>query len=147
MSGDPDFVIGEGDPVQRVASLLQEKPALVILDNFESVLGREPLMPAEELKAVLDAVWLWADGTANKISSHGSRLLITTRDTSFNDSRFSPSQARRHVALQGLAPHDALELAAVIKVILSSLSLPIGFGGRWTRQRGRVCKIGSYALS
>lgn len=114
LSGDPDFVIGDGDPVARIASLLQEKPALVILDNFESVLGRSPLMPAEELKAVLDAVWLWANGNANKISPHGPRLLITTRDTSFNDSRFSPSQACRHVELQGLAPDDALTLAAVI---------------------------------
>lgn len=114
VSGDPNFVLGDGDLVARVSRLLQEKPALVILDNFESVLGRSPLMPAEELKSVLDAVWLWADGNANKLSPHGSRLLITTRDTSFNDSRFSPSQACRHVALQGLAPHDALELAAVI---------------------------------
>lgn len=114
VSGDPNFVLGEGDPVARVARLLQEKPALVILDNFESVLGRSPLMPAEELKAVLDAVWLWAGGNANKLSPHGARILITTRDTSFNDSRFSPSQACQHVPLQGLAPHDALELAAVV---------------------------------
>ena len=116
VSGDPNFVLGEGDPVARVGRLLQEKPALVILDNFESVLGRSPLMPAEELKAVLDAVWLWANGNANKHSpaKAGSRILINTRDTSFNDSRFSPSQACRHVALQGLAPHDALALAAMI---------------------------------
>ncbi|NUM64822.1 tetratricopeptide repeat protein [candidate division KSB1 bacterium] len=118
VSGDPDFVIGDGDPVARIARLLQEKPALVILDNFESVLGRSPLMPAEELKAVLDAVCLWATSNVTPakagVSPHGSRLLITTRDTNFNDSRFSPSQACRHVALQGLAPHDALELAAVV---------------------------------
>lgn len=122
VSGDPNFVLGDGDPVVRIARLLQEKPALVILDNFESVLGhsrgREPLIPAEELKAVLDAVWLWATSNVTPakagVSPHGSRILMTTRDTSFNDSRFSPSQACRHVALQGLAPHDALELAAVV---------------------------------
>ncbi|MCG3155988.1 MAG: Photosystem I assembly protein Ycf3 [bacterium] len=118
VSGDPNFVLGEGDPVARVARLLQEKPALVILDNFESVLGRNPLMPAEELKAVLDAVWLWATSNVTPakagVSSHDSRILITTRDTSFNDSRFSPSRSCRHVPLQGLAPHDALELAAVV---------------------------------
>lgn len=118
VSGDPDFVLGEGDPVARVARLLQEKPALVILDNFESVLGRSPLMPAEELKTVLDAVWSWATNNVTPVkagvSPHGSRLLITTRDTSFNDSRFSPSQVSQHVQLQGLAPHDALELAAVV---------------------------------
>ena len=48
----------------RVGQLLRERPALVILDNFESVLGRDALMPPEELKAVLDAVWSWADGAA-----------------------------------------------------------------------------------
>lgn len=57
ISGDPNFVLGEGDPVERVADLLREQPALIILDNFESVLGRDPVMPAEELEAVLDAVW------------------------------------------------------------------------------------------
>lgn len=117
VSGDPNFVLGDGDSVARVARLLQDKPALVILDNFESVLGRSPLMPAEELKAVLDAVWLWAAGSTQQpapAKAGGSRLLITTRDTSFNDSRFSPSQACRHLVLQGLASHDALELAAVV---------------------------------
>jgi tetratricopeptide (TPR) repeat protein len=114
VSGDPNFVLGEGDPVARVARLLQEKPALVILDNFESVFGCAPLMPAEEMKAVLDAVWLWADGNANKHSSHGPRILITTRDNSFNDSRYRPSLVCRHIELQGLPPGDSLGLAAVI---------------------------------
>lgn len=118
VSHDPNFVLGEGDPVSRITRLLQEKPTLVILDNFESVLGRTPLMPAEELQTVLDAVWLWVNGNLAPAKAggqpHGSRVLITTRDTSFNDSRFSPSQACRHVALQGLAPHDALALAAMI---------------------------------
>ncbi len=60
LSSDPNFALGDGDPVERVGALLRERPALAILDNFESVLGRAPLMPAEELKAVLDAVWGWA---------------------------------------------------------------------------------------
>ncbi|MDV7393786.1 hypothetical protein RZS08_20580, partial [Arthrospira platensis SPKY1] len=61
LSGDPDWVIhGDGDPVERVGELLAAKPALLILDNFESVLGRDPLMPAEELQAVLNAVYRWA---------------------------------------------------------------------------------------
>ncbi|MBI5304790.1 MAG: CHAT domain-containing protein, partial [Chloroflexi bacterium] len=62
LTRDPNFVIGDGDPVQRIAALMQGgeiPPLLIILDNFESVLGREPLMPADELSAVLDAVWQW----------------------------------------------------------------------------------------
>ena len=62
ISGDPNFALGEGDPVGRIADLLAERPGLIILDNFESVLGREPVMPAEELRAVLDAVWRWGRG-------------------------------------------------------------------------------------
>ena len=49
VSGDPDFVIhgAEGDDaVARIGALLRERPALLILDNFESVLGRDPLMPS-----------------------------------------------------------------------------------------------------
>ena len=42
VSGDPDFILGEGDPVAAIGKLLAERPSLVILDNFESVLGREP---------------------------------------------------------------------------------------------------------
>jgi len=112
VSGDPDFVIGQGDPVARVAALLRGRPALVILDNFESVLGREPLMPPDELKAVLDAVWTWAVG-ANGHSPR-PRVLITTRDTTFNDARFAPSRACAHIELGGLARGDALALAAAV---------------------------------
>ena len=108
LSGDPDFMIhGEGDPVTRIAALLREQPALIILDNFESVLGREPLMPAEELRAVLDAALAWA-------AAPGSAVLITTRDTTFDDPRFAPSRRCAHLALQGLALSDALDLAAAV---------------------------------
>jgi tetratricopeptide (TPR) repeat protein len=121
VSGDPDFAIGEGDPVQRVAGLLGERPALVILDNFESVLGRAPLMPPDELKAVLDAVWTWAAPHPQPLSQGerggravGARLLITTRDTTFNDARFGPSRQCAHVELGGLEQADALDLAAAV---------------------------------
>ena len=113
LSGDPDFMIhGAGDedardPVTRIAALLRERPALIILDNFESVLGREPLMPAEELRAVLDAALAWA-------AAPGSAVLITTRDTTFDDPRFAPSRRCAHLALQGLALSDALDLAAAV---------------------------------
>jgi tetratricopeptide (TPR) repeat protein len=109
VSGDPDWQVhGEGEIVDRVGALLRERPALVILDNFESVLGRAPLMLAEELAAVLDAVWAWAGGEG------GSRVLVTTRDTTFNDPRFKPSQACAYVALEGLAMPEALALAAAV---------------------------------
>ena len=130
VSGDPNFVIGEGDPstglrtgpstvseaalrtgpVERITDLLRQQPALVILDNFESVLGRKPLMPPEELKTVLDAVWSCVAGDKET----RSRVLITTRDTAFNDARFSPSRACTHIELGGLATPDALALAAAV---------------------------------
>jgi tetratricopeptide (TPR) repeat protein len=117
VSGDADFMVhGEGDPVARVGALLRARPALVILDNFESVLGREPLMPAGELQAVLDAVWAWAGGGTGKggRGPGGSRVLITTRDTTFADARFKPSRPCAHVALEGLTRADALALAAAV---------------------------------
>lgn len=130
ISGDPDWVIhGEGDQVDRIGALLAKRPALLILDNFESVLGREPVMPAEELRQVLDAVWAWssaADRGAEEqgggqdvrgpvyAGSGGTRVLITTRDTNFGDGRFAPSQMCQHVGLQGLAQADALALAAAV---------------------------------
>ncbi|MBK8900759.1 MAG: tetratricopeptide repeat protein [Anaerolineaceae bacterium] len=126
VSGDPDWVIhGEGPLVDRVGQLLAERPALLILDNFESVLGRSPLMPPEEVAQVLDAVWQWSvignrlSVNGNPITDNGlpitsTRVLITTRDTTFNDARFAPSKECRHVALQGLAETDALALAAAV---------------------------------
>lgn len=121
VSEDPDFMIRDGDAVQRVADLLAARPALVILDNFESVLGREPLMPGPEVQAVLDAVWRWADGErfAQERGQPGpaprhSVILITTRDTSFPDARFAPGGACAHLPLEGLADRDALDLAAAI---------------------------------
>jgi tetratricopeptide (TPR) repeat protein len=111
VSGNPNFILGEGDPVGRVADLLRGRPALVILDNFESVLGREPLMPPGELQAVLDAVYQWAVGAGSPCPS---RVLITTRDTTFNDARFGPSRRCAHIELGGLARDDALALAAAV---------------------------------
>ncbi len=116
LTRDPNFVIGDGDPVERIAALLRERPALVILDNFESVLGRAPLMPADELRAVLDAVWGWGQGDkeTRRQGDQGSKILITTRDVTFHDLRFSPSAACAHIELGGLAESDALDLAASV---------------------------------
>ncbi|MBI5650345.1 MAG: hypothetical protein HZC40_07865, partial [Chloroflexi bacterium] len=112
LARDPNFVIGDGDPVERIAALLRENPALIILDNFESVLGQEPLMPVEELQVILDAVWSWVGAT--HASPLRSRVLITTRDTTFNDARFAPSAHCAHIELGGLAMSDALALAASV---------------------------------
>ena len=119
VSGDPDWVIhGDGDLVARVGQLLAEKPALVILDNFESLLGRDALMPAEELAELLAAVHHWTNTPSPSHpltpASPRPRLLITTRDTSFPDGRFAPGQGCRHIQLGGLATDDALALAAAV---------------------------------
>ncbi len=118
VSGDPNFSLGEGDPVERVAALLRERPALVILDNFESVLGPEPLMPAEELAAVLDAVYRWATvgrpPSPAQDAGRGSRVLITTREASIPNPRFGPSADCLHLELGGLDGDEALELAAAV---------------------------------
>lgn len=106
VSGDPDFMLGEGDPVEKVTEWLRQQPALLILDNVESVVGNNPLMPTEELSSILDAVWRW--------SQTGARILITTRDTTLNDARFMPSKRCIHLPLQGLAKNDALRLAKAV---------------------------------
>ena len=113
VSGDPNWQIGDGDPVTRVADLLATQPALVILDNFESVIGSQPVMPQAELAAVLDAVWTWAQAGL-MAGARGSRVLITTQDTHLNDSRYVPGKNCAHLELGGLAPRDALELAGNI---------------------------------
>ncbi|TKJ36587.1 hypothetical protein CEE37_15010 [candidate division LCP-89 bacterium B3_LCP] len=121
VSNDPNFAIGEGDPVERVADVLKENPALIILDNFESVLGKDPMMPPDELEEILDAVWKWAETDTSEARDKSSvitpprtRILITTRDTNFNDSRFSPSKECAHIELGGLIQSEALNLAAAV---------------------------------
>jgi hypothetical protein len=127
-------LLGVDDPVARVGELLRERPALLILDNFESALGSAPLLPAEELRAVLDAVWGWvAPGKMTRGQDDkmiGSRVLITTRDTNVGDARFRPSRLCRHVELGGLARDDAMALAAAPSPrSRGSRCLPLG--GPW----------------
>lgn len=117
LSGDKDWAIhGEGTLPDRLAALLRERPALLILDNFESVLGKAPLMPPEELQELLNFVGQVSNlsGQFGNLPYKGSCVLITTRDTSFNDARFAPSRTCRHIPLSGLAAPDALALAAAI---------------------------------
>ena len=117
-----NFAIHEGDPIQAIADSLAETPTLIVWDNFESILpdGDVPL-PAEALKALLDAGAKWAGSDADFRSlqdfgslKYGSRLLITTRDTSLPHDAYEPSRLCAHLPLGGLAGLDALELAATI---------------------------------
>ncbi len=57
---EENFQIYEGDKVEAIAQSLREKPALVVFDNFESILpnGNAPL-PADELQKLLDAAAKW----------------------------------------------------------------------------------------
>jgi hypothetical protein len=125
---EDNFQIHEGDKVEAIAQSLREKPALVVFDNFESALpnGNAPMT---ELQTLLDAAsrWFPADGGPQTVDRprstvHGrSALLITTRNTDIPHPSFTPSKTCLHKELTGLAPSDALELAASI---LGAYDLP-----------------------
>ncbi|MEW6031068.1 MAG: tetratricopeptide repeat protein [Chloroflexota bacterium] len=135
---EDNFQIYQGDKIEAIAQSLRETPALVIFDNFESVLpnGNAPL-PADELQKLLDAAARWfpagldtaAEVEWTKSVSRPRRLLdqrrscmlITTRNPNIPNPAFSPSKNCLHKELEGLAPSDALELAASI---LEAYSLP-----------------------
>jgi len=104
----PDFAIHGGDPVAAIAASLRETPTLLVWDNFESILPRgDAALDAGELAELLDAGATWA-------GQGGSRLLITTRDVEFGHPAFEPGRDTLHMALEGLAPADALALAGQI---------------------------------
>ncbi|MFZ5910331.1 MAG: tetratricopeptide repeat protein, partial [Chloroflexota bacterium] len=135
---EENFQIHQGDKTEAIAESLREKPALVVFDNFESILpnGNAPLSP-EELQKLLDAAARWfpagldtaAEVEWTKSVSRPRRLLdqrrscmlITTRNPNIPNPAFSPSKNCLHKELEGLAPSDALELAASI---LEAYSLP-----------------------
>ena len=55
---EENFQIHQGDKVEAIAQSLEEKPALVVFDNFESALpGGNAPMP--DLQALLDAAANW----------------------------------------------------------------------------------------
>ncbi|MFZ5857034.1 MAG: tetratricopeptide repeat protein [Chloroflexota bacterium] len=126
---EENFQIHAGDKVEAIAQSLQEKPALIVFDNFESVLpnGNAPMA---ELQALLDAAAKWfgtaglgtpREKRAGLLDQRGSRLLITTRNTSIPHPAFTPGKTCLHKELTGLTASDALELAASI---LEAYSLP-----------------------
>ena len=119
-----NFQIYPGEKVEALARSLREHPALVIFDNFESVLpnGNAPL-PAEELQSLLDAAArCFPPPPPDPRSRHaGSCLLITSRNPDLPHPAFAPGRACQRMELEGLAPDDALDLAAAI---LEAHSLP-----------------------
>ena len=117
---EENFQIYQGDKVEAIARSLKEKPALVVFDNFESVLpnGNAPM---GELPDLLNAASNWFGTSDTPILNIGSRLLITTRNTDIPHPAFTPSKTCLHKELEGLAASDALELAASI---LEAYSLP-----------------------
>lgn len=103
-----DFNIHEGEPLAAIAHALARTPTLLVLDNCESILpGGDAALPPADLTALLDAAALWA-------GQGGSRLLLTTRDTSFGHDAYAPGAACLHLPLAGLAGEEALELAGQI---------------------------------
>ena len=110
-----DFNIHDGEPVAAIAEALARTPTLLVLDNFESILpGGDVALPPTDLTALLDAAAAWA-------SQGESRLLITTRDTSFGHDAYAPGRGCVHIPLAGLAGEEALELAGQI---LEDRSIP-----------------------
>ena len=112
---EDNFQIHQGDKVEAIAQSLKEKPALVVWDNFESVLpnGDAP-MASDELQKLLGAAAKWFAPADSQIPHNHSRLLITTRNSDIPHAAFTPSQNCLHKELEGLAASDALELASVI---------------------------------
>jgi len=135
---EENFEIHQGDKIEAIAKSLREKPALVVFDNFESVLpnGNAPL-PVDELQKLLEAAAKWfsagrvGGGVSIQTSStrpappyrdqRRSCLLITTRNSNIPHPAFSPGKNCLHKELEGLEASDALELAASI---LEAYSLP-----------------------
>jgi tetratricopeptide (TPR) repeat protein len=110
--------LGLGDHASsgEVRQALQHKPALLIFDNFESVLEHgDAGLPAAELRELLDLAWSWvAPSPGRSLDPLGPRLLITTRDTNFNHPRFNASQDCAYLELGGLQGGEALELARAV---------------------------------
>ena len=116
VSDDPNWTLGEGDPVERVGALLRERPRADHPGQLRVGRGRPSVMPAEELRDVLDAVWAWTAPAraARSPAAPAARVLITTRDANLKDERFLPSRHCAHLGLAGLAKADALDLAAAL---------------------------------
>ena len=77
--------------IAMLAESLATTPTLIVWDNFESIMAKGDVpLPADELKTLLDAGAEWLGLNDGEERGGGdtvrSRLLITTRDVSFDRS-------------------------------------------------------------
>jgi tetratricopeptide (TPR) repeat protein len=119
--GDLELAIGElsaalfrdgarppDDPAWAIEDALRETPTLVVFDSFENLLhGGDAPLEASAIHELLEVAYRWA-------GAGGSRLLITTRDPALPHGDYAPSVITKPIELGGLAPQDALELAATM---------------------------------
>ncbi len=112
LSDDPAAPLDETDPIAQVDRLLNEQPALLILDGVETVLGPEPSIPPEERLAILDAVWGWMGRGARRSPS---RVLMTSRTAAPEEGWLGRgSRACASIELAGLDGEEGLMLAAAL---------------------------------
>lgn len=94
-----------GASLQRVRSSLADRPTLLVVDSIETVLasGDAPLSEPD-LDVLSDLLLSVAD-------IPGCGVLLTTRGTNLDAPRLADGDRVRHLALGGLHPDDAYQLA------------------------------------
>ena len=92
--------------LEKLRFALREQSTLIVADNIESILtsGETPLDRTSLIK-------LWDVLTALS-DMEGCGILLTTRDTSFDDVRLIEGQRVAYLPLKGLHPEDAYALAS-----------------------------------
>lgn len=89
----------------QLAPVLKEKQILVIVDNVESILPRGDVPLEAKARTSLWDVLL-------ELAEMGVGVLLTSRDTTFDDERLAHGNHARHLSLQGLHPDDAYAFAS-----------------------------------
>ncbi len=103
--------------LDRLRPALQARPTLLIADNLESILpgGDAPLPPDERARLWDVLIALAAPVTLSPghlVTPCG--VLLTTRTPRLGDGRLAPGPAAAHLALRGLLPDDAYDLAGTL---------------------------------
>jgi tetratricopeptide (TPR) repeat protein len=112
-----DIYDGSYDPndtttaLARLGPILKERSLLVIADNIESILptGEAPLESERRTQ-------LWDVMLA--LLNLGVGVILTSRGVAFNDGKLAPGRQVSYLALEGLQPDDAYELANNILIDL-----------------------------
>ena len=91
----------------RLKPILEERPALLIVDSLESILpgGNAPLETAERMR-------LWT--LMLELANLGAGVLLTSRDSTLGNEDLALSHRVAYVPLSGLDPEDAYTLAISI---------------------------------